>query len=829
VTNHDNLTLAAAESLRSTGFAVHWLKAREKRPVGREWSTAPVATVEELRASQRPGFNIGLRTGEPSRTDAGYVHLFDMDIRVAELADEAWAAFAKLFPDIAVTDYPSVISGSGGESRHVYFVTDKPFTGKKLAVSDGKHRDAKGTWHYDWEIDLFGTGKQAVLPPSIHPDTGKPYIWEREFDFEALSFGIVPEIASSVIESLGVVETTEYGFESRPPLDFKPGQLERDLDAISISDLDYDDWVRLGQALHHQFGGSQEGFDLWLHHTKRSSKFGKKQTPEQQIREMRRIKWRSFGKYRGQPVTMGTVRQWAQEARLASLVDDDLDDLDDLDSDDGDDFADLLTDDDDDLDAVFSKGLEPKALDWTSLLSMTKDGDAIAGNLHNVELIVCNDPRLVGLIQLNEFTQETVQRTPPGVKNKRRKTQPKDVRQLEGRVWEVQDTLNGDLWSDDRDFAIRSIIEAPNTQGGYNLKVTDRDLKAAIVLAANRNAFHPVREYLNGLTWDGVSRVERLWIDYVKAPDDAYHRDVARMAMIAAVTRIFEPGHKFDFATILEGLQGKRKSTLISVLGRSWFAELDGEFSDQKQMIELMQGAWIMEIPELTGFSRADVRSIKAFISRQKDRARLAYARRAGSFPRQCIFIGSTNDREYLKDDTGGRRFWPVECCLDEDEEIDTDRLEMNVDQLWAEAVVLYREMRAAKPRGTLPLYLSRPESRTTAARLQESRRQETPADSLAGKIAEWLERPVATGSIDDEGEGQIRNETCSQQVWVECMGGDLKAFGYQHQQLVNAALAKVPGWAPAGSKRFGAYGKQRIYARGGAEGVLTRAGLGDL
>jgi predicted P-loop ATPase len=117
-------------------------------------------------------------------------------------------------------------------------------------------------------------------------------------------------------------------------------------------------------------------------------------------------------------------------------------------------------------------------------------------------------------------------------------------------------------------------------------------------------------------------------------------------------------------------------------------------------MIELMQGAWILELPELTGFQRADVRAIKAFISRQKDRARLAYARRAGEFPRQCIFIGSTNDREYLKDDTGGRRFWPMPCHV---AEIDTDRLE--------------RERRPAVGRGRRDLYRDARGSRAARCR----------------------------------------------------------------------------------------------------------------
>ncbi|WP_242136967.1 VapE domain-containing protein [Sphingomonas sp. TREG-RG-20F-R18-01] len=815
-------------ALREAGFATHWLHPKTKRPIGKEWSTAPVQTVADLLASYRDGNNAGVRLGEPSLLTNGlYLHAFDMDIRVADLADEAWDALRALLPAVDLEALPCVASGSGGESRHLYFGTSRAFRSKILATSDGKHRGTDGSWHFDWEIELFGTGKQVVLPPSIHPDTGKPYVWLREFDLEMLDFGVCPEIPAAVVESLGAIDPEKFAFEDRPPLDFKPGQMERELDLIPVSDLHYDDWIRLGQALHHQFGGSQEGFDLWLLHTKRSAKF----TGDAQIREMRRIKWRSFGKYRGAAVTMASIRQWARDAATSEWVDE-LDDLDDDDVPRNPEApaADAM----EDAIASLMKETPADELPWQSLLDINEEG-GIKPTLHNVELVLKNDTRLIGLAQINEFTQETVQRTAPGKRGRRRANQAKPTRELTGRVWHVpaDDERNGVLWSDDRDFAIRTILEAPKTQGGYGIKVSDRDLKAGIVLAANDHAFHPVQEYLLALKWDGVSRVDGLWVDYVGATDDRYHRDVARLMMTAAVTRIFEPGHKFDFATILEGLQGKRKSTLIEVLGCNWSAELDGDFHDSKSLVELMQGSWIMEIPELTGFGRADVRAIKAFISRRNDRVRLAYARRAGQFPRQCIFVGSTNDREYLKDDTGGRRFWPVQCNLPFGREIDTELLKRNIDQLWAEAVQLYRAMRVERPFGTLPLYLSDPESRLTAARLQESRRIEGPDDVLAGRIAEWLDQPVINGDVRDDldanGDPVYRMEVCTAMIWVDCMGKDLSGFKTQEQGSVNRAMSKVPGWESDGSMRFPRFGKQRVFRRGGEAGKFERMGLGDL
>jgi len=781
----------------TAGWAVHYLHAKTKRPIGKDWSTAPRPTVETLRRAFSADNNLGVRLGEPSRTDFGYLHAFDIDIRVPELAEEAWAAFAAL--GIDAESLPSVQSGSGGESRHLYFLTDRGFSGKTLVTSEGKHRDSAGKWHYDYEIVLYGTGMQVAMPPSIHPDTGKPYRWERPFDLDAFE---QPVIASSIIESLGAVDSSACEFESRPPLDFKPGQLERDLAALPVERVDdYFDWVMLGQALHHQFGASEEGFQIWVEQSKRSAKF-----EGTSIREMKR-KWRGFGRHRGKPVTMATVRLWAQEARAASLVDE-FDDF--LDEPQVSEFDDLIaappasTDDVDDFDAA-------APLPWRSLLDLTED-KAIKGTLHNLRLIVENDPRTAGVMAFNEFTQEVVQRGLPGKQPPRRKNQPKPVIQLEGSSWMLHDPVNGDFWTEDKDNAIRAVIEAPKTQGGYGFKVPDRDLRAAIDIVGRKNCFHPVREYLNDQNWDGVERVERLFIDYLGAPDDAYTRAVARLMMVAAVARVFEPGIKFDFVVILQGLQGKRKSTFISVLAKSWFAELEGDFDDPKQMVEMMQGAWILEMPELGGFVRADVRHIKAFVSRRSDKVRLAYAKRAQEYHRQCIFIGSTNDDKYLKDDTGNRRFWPIRCNVDG---IDTERLEREVDLLWAEALHLYRAMRAKKPRGGLPLYLADAEAQTIAARLQESARVESAEDGMSGEIMGWLARPVVTGDISDEAEGKPRDTTCLKELWIDALGNDPRTYNQQAAQMVGRAMSKVPGWSSDGHYYTSPkYGRQRAYTR---------------
>jgi predicted P-loop ATPase len=835
-------TLQTAIAFREAGFAVHWLKERSKAPAGGDgWQNAPVSTIDTLRASYRTGLNLGLRTGEPSHVAGMYAHVFDVDIRLPDLADEAWDEFDRMLPGVRDT-LPCVISGSGGESRHLHFLTDRAFHGRKLAVSQGKHRGPDGKYHYDWEIDLFGSGRQVAMPPSIHPDTGIAYRWEREYDLDGLEFGGGPEIDSDVIEALGVAETSVFDVESRPPLEFKPGQLERDLEALPMARWDdRDDWVMIGQALHHQFGGSTEGFDHWMRLSKRSVNFDPKNRGEDNVLREQLRRYRGFGRNRRQPVTMGTILHWNSDARLAGVMAE-LDDLpDDLESEttpqpappssnDYSEFEDLLdaepttspaakSDED-----VFSIGLEDE-LDWKSLLAITEKGD-IASNLHNLRLIVENDKRTHGVMAFNEFTQEVVQRGAPGVRAPKRKNQAKPFVQLGGTSWHFRDAANGDFWTEDKDNSIRAMIEAPKTQGGYGIKVPDRDLRAAVDIVARKNCFHPVREYLSAQTWDGVDRVENLFIDFLGAPDDAYTRAVGRLLMIAGVARVFEPGCKFDFAVILQGLQGKRKSTFISTLAKNWFSELEGEMTDPRAMVEAMQGSWILEIPELGGFVRADVRHVKAFISRRSDKVRLAYAKRAQEYHRQCVFIGSTNDVTFLKDDTGNRRFWPIICTVDG---IDTDRLQGEVDQLWAEALVMYRAMRAAQPKGTLPLYLTDADAQMIAARLQESARVETVDDAITGQVAAWLDMPIISGSVDDDtdanGQPVMRNETCLVELWVECLKRDRGLYNQQAAQMLGRAMTHVGGWAADG--RFGNFGpvvgRQRVYDRGGAKGYLSR------
>jgi predicted P-loop ATPase len=210
----------------------------------------------------------------------------------------------------------------------------------------------------------------------------------------------------------------------------------------------------------------------------------------------------------------------------------------------------------------------------------------------------------------------------------------------------------------------------------------------AVEAVAKDRTFHPVRDYLNGLEHDGELRLDK-WLQlYLGVARSRYTEEIGQAMLIAAVARIFEPGCKVDTLPILEGPQGARKSSAVKALFHPWFTD---ELADLGSKDAAMQtrGVWGLEVSELDALSRAESSRLKAFISRTNDRFRPPYGSRIIESPRSCVFWGTTNSDEYLKDETGGRRFWPIRVG-----KIDIERLQDNRDQLWAEAVFAHREQR---------------------------------------------------------------------------------------------------------------------------------------
>jgi predicted P-loop ATPase len=219
----------------------------------------------------------------------------------------------------------------------------------------------------------------------------------------------------------------------------------------------------------------------------------------------------------------------------------------------------------------------------------------------------------------------------------------------------------------------------------HGIPVGDAIAGRAVATVAADSIFHPVLDYLVGCEWDGAPRLDAWLVDYLGSPDSPYGRAVGARWLIAAVARVMQPGCKADCALILEGPQGIKKSTALRTLAAPWFTDEISDLGTKDADMQLA-GAWVVELAELDSISRGDVSRIKAFMSRTTDRFRPPYGHHVIEQPRQCVFAGTVNHNEYLRDETGGRRFWPIQCNT-----IRVDELSEARDQLWAEALHRYR------------------------------------------------------------------------------------------------------------------------------------------
>ena len=298
---------------------------------------------------------------------------------------------------------------------------------------------------------------------------------------------------------------------------------------------------------------------------------------------------------------------------------------------------------------------------WTDKLDTDKKGN-IKSTSVNALIVLENDPKLKGRLHYDLFRCAPV---------------------ITGKLpW-------GDRkrWTDADDSQLRVYMEKM-----YGITGKDK-IKDAKNSCFDSHSYHPVRDYLEGLVWDGTPRLEKAVIDYVGAEDDDLTRLITKTWMVGAVARIYRPGCKFDYCLILAGAQGVGKSTFFEVLGGEWYNGNLNAMSSDKQSLEQLRGSWLFELQELDGMKRHEASSVKAFITNKTDKYRGAYKENTDEFPRQCVFGGTTNEAAFLKDDTGDRRFWPVRIDPDLRTVDDVrDALRRDRDQLWAEAVHVFKE-----------------------------------------------------------------------------------------------------------------------------------------
>ena len=437
--------------------------------------------------------------------------------------------------------------------------------------------------------------------------------------------------------------------------------------------------------------------------------------------------------------------------------------------------------------------IEEEDVDFLSKLKRTKQGIP-ESDVYNCLVILKHDSALKGKVGLDEFAHR--------------------LTVLDDLPWR---TKNSSLfWADTDDACLRNYFATKYRIKGKGI------IDDALQEVTQDNKFHPVRDYLQSVKWDGECRVDELFIKYLGAEDTPYVRAATRKWLCGAVARVMRPGIKFDTAIVLYGSQGLGKSLILEKLGKSWFNNSLVDIKT-KDTMEQIQGSWVIELGELAPTFKNENEIVKAFISRASDRFRSPYGRRTEEYPRQCVFAGSTNNLMFLKDRTGNRRFWPIAGDKDRKTANSWDITDEEIDQIWAEAFYYWSEGEALVLEGAVA---------EEAMRVQMSH---TEGGELMGLIEEYLSMRLPADWEDyelherreyireyDETEAsgfRLRERVCPLEIWCELLEGDRKNLLNAKAREITDVLQAIPGWAPytngTGKIRFGKlYGPQRAFIR---------------
>lgn len=742
-------------------------RARTLKPLLKAGFTAiPLHSPKASRKVLRNGVAVLGKDGKPLRRELGKAprdsnwttRAYDSAAVIAECVANGWNVGVRVPDDWVVID---VDPRSGGDDGFANLVEDFgldpdawPF---QRTGSGGRHyflRKPKGaklldTLRHDDDpdepnefeprryagVEFKSLGRQVVAPGSIHPN-GNPYAWERDNIADA------PELPAALLEAV-----------TRPEREASEGgghisneQLADALAGINPEDLrDHADWLQAMMAAHHGTGGEGRAeFVEWSTSDPEYADHGE---------EIGR-RWDSLHADRDDGVTIASLNRWLVKADRKDLL---------LPTEAA---ADVFADDIPFAPEDVFEGTEFDGGDNDDPPEFDRndDGKIVASSQHNVRLAL---DALGARVSYDEFADKI------------------RIEGLKGFGPYLEDAALDRLWL--------------RIDARYHFRPSREFFATVTMDYARRRSFHPVREYFDKVqaAWDGVPRIERLLTDYGGANDSPYVRAASSLPMIAAVRRVRYPGSKFDEMAVWESAQGKNKSSALEVLAvrPEWFSDSLPLNADSKETIERVTGKLIIECADLHGLKRADVDQVKAQLSRQVDRARLAYGRLTVERPRQFVIIGTANSTDYLRDKTGNRRFWPVKV-----DRFDLVKLREDLDQLWGEAA--FRESVGDATRLDPSLY--------AAATEAQAKRTDSKSDPFTDTLASVLGDSV--GKIACEDVWQILGLTVPghrTQAHNERMGAAMRYLGWTRKKIrTNGGL--VNGYLRGGQplRRLYVYGQ---------------------
>ena len=434
---------------------------------------------------------------------------------------------------------------------------------------------------------------------------------------------------------------------------------------------------------------------------------------------------------------------------------------------------------------------------WKDDIQYSADGMKALSTLPNIILILRNDKELKFKIFKDIFSSRILVR--------------------DGVPWDRKFETPDRIWTDTDDAGLRWYLES-----NYGITSTNKIIDG-VNLIAEENAENKVATRLQLTQWDGEKRLETLFIDYLGCADNAYTREISEKSLVAAVRRAIFGGIKWDNMPILIGPQGAGKSTFLKILGMDWYNDslvnVEG-----KDACELIQGSWIIEMGELSSLRKSEMNLVKNFLSRTDDIFRASYGRRAQKYPRRCAFFGTANDTNFLRDETGNRRFWPIDCFIYKPKKSIFDDLKDELEQIWAEACELAKNE-------FYSLVLSK-EALEIAVKEQELHLED---NVYKGIILDYLDKkiPKNWNTMDlfgkrnylDEYENSkehynendliLRDRVCAAEIWEEALRMDIRYLKKSDSIELNKILSNLYRWEKMrGTARFGKYGVQRGYKR---------------